>query len=424
MARTVIGLSRTGDRVQVTLDRAPLNYTYDAVEVDLATLLGDTVMERGEALVALLRQKDPVRQGIDSFLNLPPNADPAPLYFHVRSETADAVAWEQMFAQPLGFWALDQRCPIGRIAERVASVRGRGFAPPLRVVAVLSAAGRDPRPQLEAIRTGIANANIPVRLHVITGDDDLLDTVNRPGETAELTTGTSPELCRQIAAARPHLLHLLCHGMTVAGERTLAFASVGDVDAELDEAGSISVPIKDLARELETCDPWLVVLAACQSADASAGERAFAHDLVSQGVTAAIGMRRLVDLNDTNRFCSGLYPEVFAAVEAAVAPVVPGEQTIEWACVLTSPRKVMGGKDPSQVDSWLDPVLYVQSEDLRIYTQSAAMSAEDYSELQGTLDQLRGFLATADPQSTPPTLVAEVRDKIADAETILRQAGI
>ncbi len=160
-------------------------------------------MERGEAIVALLRQQDPVRQGIESFLNLPPDAEPTPLYFHVRSETADAVAWEQMFAKPLGFWALDQRCPMGRIAERVATVRGRGFAPPLRVVAVLSAAGRDPRPQLDALRTSIANAKLPVRLHVIAGDDELVAAVDGPGETAELTTGTSPELCRQIAAARP-----------------------------------------------------------------------------------------------------------------------------------------------------------------------------------------------------------------------------
>ena len=259
---------------------------------------------------------------------------------------------------------------------------------------------------------------------MIAGDDDLLATVNRPGETAELSTGTSPELCRQIVAARPHLLHLLCHGMTVAGERTLAFASIGDIDAELKEAGSISVPIKDLARELETSDPWLVVLAACQSANAAAGERAFAHELVSKGVTAAIGMRRLVDLKDTDEFCRELYPGVFAAVESAVAPEQPGEQIIDWACVLTRPRRVMGGKDPSKVDSWLDPVLYAQSEDLKIYTQSNAMSAVDYSNLQGELDQLRGYLATTDPQSIPPTVVAEVRDKIADSETILRQAGI
>ncbi len=41
MARTVIGLSRTGDRVQVTLDRAQLNYTYDTVEVDLSHASGE-----------------------------------------------------------------------------------------------------------------------------------------------------------------------------------------------------------------------------------------------------------------------------------------------------------------------------------------------------------------------------------------------
>ena len=128
MARTVIGLSRTGDGVQATLDRAPINYTYDTVAVDLGALPKSTLMERGKALVALLREKDPVRLGIESLLNLPPNAHPAPLYFHVRSETADAVAWEEMFAEPLGFWALDQRCPMGRIADTFMPVRGRGFS--------------------------------------------------------------------------------------------------------------------------------------------------------------------------------------------------------------------------------------------------------------------------------------------------------
>jgi len=424
MARTVIGLSRAGDRVQVTLDRAAVNYQFDTAEVDLANLAGGNLMERGEALVTLLRQKDPVRMGLDSLLNLPPNADPSPLYFHVRSDAADAVSWEQLFAAPLGFWALDQRCPVGRIAERIATVRGRGFLPPLRIVAVLSAAGRDPRPQLEAIRNSITHAKQPVRLHVITGDDELVAEVNKPGETAELALGTSPELCRQIAAARPHVLHLLCHGMTVAGERTLAFAGVGDVDAGVVDAGSISVPLKDLARELGACDPWLVVLAACETGQASPGGRAFAHDLVSQGVTAAIGMRRLVDLNDTDKFCRELYPGVLEAIKAAVQPDQPGEQIIEWASVLTGPRKVMSGPDPSKVDSWLDPVLYVQSEELRVYAQTPTMSAEDYSHLQGKLDKLRGFLATADLQTTPIAVVNDVRDKIADAEAILSQGGV
>jgi len=52
------------------------------------------------------------------------------------------------------------------------------------------------------------------------------------------------------------------------------------------------------------------------------------------------------------------------------------------------------------------------------------MSAEDCSHLQGKLDKLRGFLSTADPQSTPPAVVADVRDKIADAEAILSQGGV
>lgn len=432
MSRTIIGLSRSGDRVLVTLDRAQIHFVGDSVEVDLSAISGNTVKERGESLVGLLRQKDPVKAAIDGLLNLPPNAPPTPLYFHVRSDAADEVSWEQMFSAPMGFCALDQRCPVGRIAERDRTVRGRAFKSPLRIVAVLSADRREPRPQLEALRQSIAASGLAVSLHVITGDDELRAEVNGPGESAELIKGTSPEVCRQIAEARPDVLHLLCHGMTVAGERMLALASVADSDAhdgaaqlteeELRTPGSISVPIKDLVRELDACDPMLVVLAACQTAVGESGGRSFAHDLVSLGVNAVIGMRRLVDLTDTDRFCRELYPGVLAAIKAAVEPAVPGEQILEWAGVLTGPRKVMNGANPAG-DAWTDPVLYVQREEQRVLPKGDAMSAEEYSQLQGKLDKLRGFLATADPSTTPEAVLVELRAAVAKVEAELSRVG-
>ncbi len=426
-ARTVIGFSRAGDRINISLDRAPVVFDYDSGEVDLGSVSGNTLAELGEALIQLLRTREPVKTGLEAALQLPPGSSPAPLYFHVRAAAADAVPWEQLFAPPNGFCALDARWPVGRIAERVANVRGRGFEPPLRVVAVLSAAGRDPGPQLATLRTAVAAAEMPVRLHVISGDEDLLKTVTGPGVTTELIGASSPELCRQLAKARPHVVHLLCHGMSVAGVRTLAFATIPDVDAGREDFGSLSVSVAELVTALEACDPWLVVLAACQTAQAGeAGEgsgRAFAHDLVSAGATAVIGMRRLVDLTDTDRFCDALYPGVMDTIRAAVQPEAPGEQIIEWASVLTGPRRVMGGADPSVQDSWLDPVLYVQSDDLRVFPQTAQMSADDYSKLQGKLDKYRGWLASQDPATADPAAIAEVRGHIADIEAILSQAG-
>jgi hypothetical protein len=248
--------------------------------------------------------------------------------------------------------------------------------------------------------------------------------------TTELIRGTPTDLARQITAARPHVLHLLCHGMEVAGVRTLAFATIGDVDSDRSDFGSLSLPLSDLFVALQACDPWLVVLAACETAQAAeaapAGAtpaRSFAHDLVSAGVTAAIGMRRLVDLQETDRFTRELYPEVLAAVRAAIQPVQPGEQIIDWASVLTGPRKVMGGADPSQVDSWLDPVLYVQNDDLRVFPQTEVLSADDYTRMKGQLDQYRGFLASQDPDNTDPAVETDIRDRMADIEAILSQAG-
>jgi hypothetical protein len=50
------------------------------------------------------------------------------------------------------------------------------------------------------------------------------------------------------------------------------------------------------------------VLSACDTAEAADGP-ALAHALVAGGIPAVVGMRRLVDLTDANRFCAALYPE-------------------------------------------------------------------------------------------------------------------
>jgi CHAT domain len=180
---------------------------------------------------------------------------------------------------------------------------------------------------------------------------------------------------------------------------------------------------------LQACDPWLVVLAACESAGAAANVangRALAHEMVENGITAVIGMRRLVDLTDTNRFCEHLYPGVLAEIRKAVQPMAvgeSGERMIDWAVTLTTPRKVMSNGDPAEADSWLDPVLYAQMEELRIFPPQR-LSPEEIAELQGRLDKFRAFLAAQDPATLAPDVEAEVRALIADTEEKLASGGV
>jgi hypothetical protein len=429
MTRTVIRLEKTGKSVSVTLDRAPVHFDPNSWKVNLQRFVGTTIVERGQELLNLLVRHDPVKKVLGSAFDVPLNSPPSPLYFHIRALAADVIPWEQLHINGIGFCALDARWPIGRIAGRVDAVRGRAFRPPLRVVAVLSAAGRDGSDQLQALRTAVGNAGMPIQLHVISGDEDLLAAVPGAGETFARIAGTGPDFCAQIADAKPHVLHILCHGGAEAGVRLLSFGRVDDFDTGRTD-GRLRLPVGDLVAALTTCDPWLVVLAACETAGAGdiANGRALAHEMVEQGVTAVIGMRKLVDLTETNRFCEHLYPEVLKEIRTAIQPAAgggqTGERTIDWAVTLTNPRKVMSDGDPTAADSWLDPVLYAQMDDLRIFPPSGQLSPEDYAELQGRLDKFRAFLAAQDPATLAPDVEAEVRALIADTEEKLAEAGI
>lgn len=447
MTRTVIGLQGAGSSVFVSLDRAPAYYEGDGAQVNLETLANGTLIDRGRAILELITADEPVRSGLAAALANPVGSPPSPLYFHVRASAADAIEWEQIYKEPHGFCALDTRWPVGRIAKFVRDVKGRAFTKPFRIVAVLSAARRDGQPQLAALAEAVAASPIDAKLHVISGDADIVARAGEFGATAELIAGKAPDLCKQIGGARPHLVHLLCHGGATAGVRTLAFADIADVDewkadnrrVDNSSMGSLRLSVASLVEALNACDPWLVVLAACETADAAsvANGRALAHDLVSTGVTAVIGMRRVVDLRDTDRFCRALYPEVLATVQAAISP--PGgdatEAIIDWACTLTNPRKVMSGVDPSAASTWLDPVLYAQNDPLRVFPAAEPapvgapaepaeqLSSLEYAELQGKRDKYGGYLATIDPETASPGLLDEVQARIADIEQRLAQAG-
>lgn len=392
--------------------------------VVIKPLQGADAKARGEELARLLGRHRPTKQAIDQALGVDADTEPSTIYFRLASPAADALPWEQLYVEPRGFIALDARWPIARVARRVHEVGQRTFEPPFRIVAVLSAADRDGVPQLDALATAIVAARVQglqVGVHVITGDPAVAARVKEladPGITVE-TIATDPvAVVRQIAAARPHLLHVLCHGGYAApGVMGLSFATRRDFLSGA-KTGRVAVSVDMVAAALKSEDPWLVVLAACETANAAAAP-SIAHELVNSGVPAVIGMRRVVDLSATDAFCARVYPELLAMVAAAAAADGSSHHRIEWAPALTAPRLAAAGGAPAREDGWSDPVLYVLQEHLLVYTPAAADShARERAALRDRLAEYELFAKTLDPRSTPKEIIVTVTKEI----TRLRKA--
>jgi hypothetical protein len=270
------------------------------------------------------------------------------------------------------------------------------------------------------------------RLHVISGEQAVLDRVtgeNDPRLTAEVIAPTPDGIARQLTDAKPSILHLLCHGGMAAGVRTLALATVQDFLAG-EQTGSLRLSVPNLVEALRTSDPWLLVLAACQTAESTEGP-AMAHELADAGLPAVIGMRRLVDVTEADRFCAALYPELMTTLEQALGPEGEGaddphnRRLIDWATAMTGPRQAVVNGDPVAVDTWSDPVLYAQHEPLRVYVPSATapLTAEQYAELRAKLDKWVEFRKTLDPASTPETFIADADTRIGELRTLLESVA-
>ena len=337
---------------------------------------------------------------------------------------------------PHSFLALDERWPIGAHRQAPAPDQGQDVRASAAHRGRPVGAGRSGLPQLETLLTAVASAEaaaIGAHLHVISGDEAVLEAADgHPNVSWERIAGQAHGLSGQLRAANADIVHLLCHGGAAAGLRRLAFATMADVDAvaggaSAEEAvGSLWLSVPALVNALASSDPWLLVLSACDTAEAAAGP-AFAHDLAASGVPAVIGMRRLVDLTDTNLFCAALYPQVMRAIKTAVAADGPTElRIIDWAASLTAPRVSMSGDDPSLVDTWIDPVLYVQEELFKV-AFTPVLPIQDpleYARLRGQLDVWRGYLARLDPVTADPGVVNDVRAMIAMIDARLTSTAI
>lgn len=397
---------------------------------DVLSLYGpDVVRKIGEGLAAKLRES----QVLDQVLNLVfahPTAPPSqPIAFRVGDAAAHALSWEAFVANNQ-FVALDDRWPIARIPRggNVKTGARRPFAPPLRLVCVLSAVGRPAAEEwagIQAAVLGARAAGLPVQVWVLAGEEEVVEAV-RDAAMPDVVGLPVPDQGTALIAAverlQPHLVHFYCHGAVVNRVRRLEVGSVNDFDQGT-STSSVVVLVEELGVALWRAGTWGVVLNTCRGADASVEGLTHAEDLVNKGVPFAVGMRREVDAEDAFAFSATFYPPVLQSIRGAVEAGA-GEHPISWADTLLTARRSLRdrhGADASLDDVWTLPVLYTRPGDFALRVaepQPAAGAPPAPIDLEGVAvetlgeQEVVGGLVSLIEDEASPELAAELRDLV------------
>ena len=214
---------------------------------DLPTWDGNGVaLKYGTALYRALTDHPGVKEAITLALN-PPAGEVRPIYFYLDTADSELFCWETLCDDKGKFLALNSpQWPIGRIANSPVSPASlpHDFAPPLKLMAVISALGPtdleqswDQQEWQRLYQTIKARhgADFPIKLRVIVGQEPLLEIVRMAqASDPDLEVLTVPEsafkLRKQIETFAPHFLHFFCHGTNDGAGPRLDLAQVTDWD--------------------------------------------------------------------------------------------------------------------------------------------------------------------------------------------------
>ncbi len=75
-----------------------------------------------------------------------------PIYINATTNRAEAVPWEALYSDPPGFLTLDRRWPIARLSGSDTVRPPKVFAPPIRIMAIISAKIRPNATERDALR--------------------------------------------------------------------------------------------------------------------------------------------------------------------------------------------------------------------------------------------------------------------------------
>src|SRR4051794_17598396 len=177
-------------KATILVTQGPANLTENAMPAALPSPIKplsswpapDPVQCYGQALLQCLNGvedsnvKDAIRYAV--------NGD-GTIYFKVKSTDWEVQAWEALWDDTDFFLLRPQRGMARMVDPRVrASSIVFALEQPVRIMAVLSAAGLSNAPQWDALYRAAANSarsadGLPVRLHVLTGEEALADCIRR-----------------------------------------------------------------------------------------------------------------------------------------------------------------------------------------------------------------------------------------------------
>ena len=350
--------------------RRPPEDMLDAFTLD--TNGGSAVRTLGSSLLDSLAAHPAIGRAVDAALA---SQDPCPIYLRLLSPLAANYPWESMFSTANdSFLALESRWPIARIADNNPSERDvHFFAPPLRVLAVLSAVDVDAADEWRRMYARICEVRdrdgLDVDVRVVAGQHSLKDEIERladPGVSVVLLDEKA-RIVSEIKSFDPHVLHFFCHGRG-APSPLLELGTPRD-----HVTGESRIFIEPSELEISGLNTWLVVLNCCRGGSADGGVRSLGHELVNAGYPAVVAMRESIDFRDANLFTSAFYESMLSMLARDLGT---GETVkIEWSAALHGPRQALRdkhGEPPSESAArhrdWTFPVLYVRTDPLRVNT--------------------------------------------------------
>lgn len=394
--RTIVALQPgfDGGAAFVSIRRAPASIpdaeklgSFDcSVDQMPAWSTPNAVKAHGATIWSKLAAHPPVRKALEYALASPQEV--RPIYFLVNAAGAERLSWESLCDGQGNFLALDPRWPIGRIAESTVDQTAPppDFAPPLRLMAVLSALKVDAAEQWQKLRGAVlkARANaLDIEVKVVVGQEELQDDIQ-----ADIAAGTLAGASVHpmpldlvgfddlLSGFAPHILHFFCHGVVGFGSAELQLGTVNDW-AQGTAVASLKLPVSQLRLLPALQRVWLVVLNCCSSGQPAGELHSMAHDLVASGVPAAVGMIEPVGAADADTFTESFYDALFARLREALGPQNPDPFVeIDWSVTLHRPRlRLVAGHDgnPENARQWLVPALYTQLEPFRVRRSAPAV---------------------------------------------------
>lgn len=407
--------------------------------LDNGVMEPETVKGVGQRLFETLAQHDGVKRGIDLALANRETATPIYIYPDPPQWQVQKMPWEtlynadQNFAEQR-FLALNPYWPIARIAGTPSAKPEilRTFKPPLKVMAILTAAGISAAPEWQALADAFKRAPANPMLQLLVcerGLKDAIDTIGNPNIKADFLE-SSLALLEAIDSFSPHILHFFCHGSTEGGPH-LQLATLEDIDAGR-SGGSVIIEPNQLIHNTHLNKyVWLLTLNCCKGTDTGGEVDSMASKLVADGFPAVVGMREVVDTSDAHLFSRTFYPEVLNQIEECVK--AEGQQIeIEWAKALRFPREQICEEHcargqllsvaATKTKEWTLPVMYVRPEPFKLQVRRARPSllADEQRKLQATIDRLREareFLSN-NPEM-PKGAIDEIDRRISDVESEL-----